>query len=239
MHRTQSSRSAPVRPGSIVVSVAALLALGAHLMLTLVYLSPPNIAQERLGELARSYMVPLFRQNWHLFSPNPGISTRKLAIRCQGEGEEWGEWFDPLEGLVQEHYADRLSGVGKLLYVYRAIGDDLRVELAERTAACRLRVVRAATAAGPGKAEPPDPSACSSAALMDEMVRTREFALASRYASLVCEESADSGPATVERVQFKLLEFFPVKYADREEADASGRRWGEVREDFFPILEGE
>ena len=74
---------------------------------------------------------------------------------------------------------------------------------------------------------------------MDEMVRTREFALASRYASLVCEESADSGPATVERVQFKLLEFFPVKYADREEADASGRRWGEVREDFFPILEGE
>lgn len=226
------------RWSTYAIALTVLLALGGHLFSTLVYLSPPNVAKEHFGELADAYMRPLFYQNWHLFSPNPGISSRKLAVRCGAAEEPWGEWFDPLEGLVAEHYENRVSGTGKLLYVYRAVGDDLRLKMKKKMATCQQRLVDAA----PDPEWLPEPGEvaeqCSPEALMDELVATDEFALAIRYTQRVCEESVGD-PASLDRLQFKLLEFFPVKYAERDQAEATGRRWGKVHEVFFPVIEGE
>ena len=239
------------RLASLSASLAALLVLGGHLMLTLVYLSPPNIAQERLGALAKRYMQPFFQQSWHLFSPNPGISSRKLAIRCQADAAPWTEWFDPLEGLVAEHYRRRISGLGKLLYVYRAVGDDLRLAMNQRVLACHQRLARAPRplapdpATDPGiAAAKPEPrgsaaSPCAPELLMDDLAQTHEFDLAMRYAQNVCEEYLDDRSAQDLRLQFKLLEFFPVQYANRSEADAALRQWDQVHEVIFPILESE
>ena len=226
------------RWSTYAIAVAVLLLLGGHVLSTLLYLSPPNVAKEHLGEVADAYMRPLFYQNWHLFSPNPGISSRKLAVRCGTQDQPWSEWFDPLEGLLAEHYDNRISGTGKLLYLYRAVGDDLRLEMKKTMAKCQQRVLEREQ----GSQRLPEPSEvakeCSPEALMDTLVATDEFSLALRYTQQVCEQYVDD-PQTLDRLQFKLLEFFPVKYADRDQAEATGRRWGRVHEVFFPVIEGE
>lgn len=234
---------------SYLIAVAALVALGGHVLLTLVYLSPPNIAQEHIGAVAQSYIKPLFSQRWHLFSPNPGVSTRKLGVRCESD-DAWSEWFDPTEDLIAQHNANRFSGVGKLLYVYRAVGDDLRREIAKQNVACLKHRTALAAQADPAdvpQAQPQPGAAstaelgeqstpCSAEALMDDVVETHEFDLAVRYSEHVCQGYADEASVELTGVQFKLLEFFPIKYGDREAAEASGRRWDKVREIVFPII---
>lgn len=236
---------------SYMIALAVLVALGGHVLLTLIYLSPPNIAQEHLGGVAERYMKPLFHQNWHLFSPNPGISTRKLAVRCQSDEDQWSDWFDPTEALIAQHNANRFSGVGKLLYVYRAVGDDLRKHIEKRMTQCQKRRasalpeqdLEATLDAGLGAlvtADSPAPATdCSPEALMDEIIDGPEFALAIRYSEHVCLGYGDEAGVETTGLQFKLLEFFPVKYADREAADASGRQWDKVHEIEFPIIAGE
>ncbi len=244
MHSPPKAIPASRRGLTYAFVTLVLLVLGGHLLATLVYLAPPNVAKEHLGEAADAYMKPVFYQNWHLFSPNPGISSRKFAVRCGTPDEAWTEWFDPLEGLVAEHYDDRISGIGKLLYVYRAVGDDLRRRMKTKMIRCQKRVLGTAV-----ENEEIDPESlvdldgvaetCSPEALMDELLQTDEFALAIAYSQQVCEQYLEDDAAQLDRLQFKLLEFFPVKYADREAADASGRLWGEVHEVVFPEVRGE
>lgn len=235
---------APRRTLTYALVTVVLLVLGGHLLATLVYLGPPNVAKEHLGPAADAYMKPVFYQNWHLFSPNPGISTRKLAVRCGAADEPWTEWIDPLEGVVAEHYDNRFSGLGKLLYVYRAVGDDLRRTMKTRMIRCQKRVLGEAVSD-----DDIDPDSlvdldevhetCSPEALMETLTQTEEFALAVTYSQRVCEQYLEGEADQLDRLQFKLLEFFPVKYADREDADASGRLWGKVHEVVFPEVQGE
>lgn len=214
---------------SYFFATLVLAVLGGHVLLTLVYLSPPNIAQEHMGVVAERYMKPLFHQNWHLFSPNPGISTRKLAVRCRAGEDEWSDYFDPTTELVARHNANRFSGVGKLLYVYRAVGDDLRKVIEKRMGKCRENA-----------AQTPDVVVdCSPDAVMPEIMGTAELDLAVRYGAHVCEDWGDASGAPITAVQLKLLEFFPIKYADRETADASGKQWDKVYEIELPVFEGE
>ncbi|MBV1860474.1 MAG: hypothetical protein KUG77_18825 [Nannocystaceae bacterium] len=242
MHVPPSPEASPPRFVTIAISLVALLVVGGHVLATLIYLGPPNIAKERLGAPAEAYMRPLFYQNWHLFSPNPGISTQKMAIRCGPESGPYSEWFDPLEGLTSEHHANRISGLGKLLYVYRAVGNDLRQEMKTRMIRCQKRVV-GELSEGTATQSHVDLDAtgqeCSPDALMDEVVETKEFALAIEYSQRVCTEFVAQDGAVLARLQFKLLEFFPVKYADRAAAEAQGRPWGKVHEIVFPEIEGE
>lgn len=239
MNSPSNSRSAPRRWSTYAIAVGALAALGGHLGATLVYLSPPNVAKEHFGSTADAYIKPLFYQNWHLFSPNPGISTRKMAIRCGGDNGQWSEWFDPLEGLTAEHYESRMSGVGKLLYLYRAVGDDLRRRTKKKMEACQQQLALDAEAEDRLLAPAELTEHCAPDEVMDEVMQTEEFDLAIRYTQAVCEEYFADDEVSLERLQFKLLEFFPVPYGEREEADEHERRWGKVFEIFFPVIEGE
>jgi hypothetical protein len=228
-----------------VIASSVLLVLAGHVSMTLVYLSPPNIAQEHLGSLANGYIKPLFSQNWHLFSPNPGVTTRKFALRCEADGQ-WSEWFDPIAGLIAEHNANRFSGVGKLLYLYRAIGDDLRDRVKVRMIECHRRRSADKAATPLPEAEERDAISiddlevaaeeCSADNLMDEIVATAEFDLAMRYAGQVCGAWAEEQSSSASSLQFKLLEFFPLEYGDRAAAEAEGRHWKKVHELVFPIL---
>ena len=241
MTRSPDKRPPTGRWSSYAIAPAVLLLLGGHIAATLVYLSPPNIAKQHFGTAAEEYITPLFRQRWHLFSPNPGISSQKMAIRCGDREGSWSPWFDPLEGLTMDHYDNRISGNGKLLYLYRALGNDLRRDMKHRMLECQEDRYEKAEEEG---REPPDRIVddagaeihpCSPEALMDDLVATEQFTMAARYADQVCEAYMADGD--VGRVQFKLLEFFPVEYGKRDKADAEGVNWGKVHEVVFPFVE--
>src|SRR5712692_339797 len=107
-----------------------------HLLMTAIYLSPANLLKKGLGRAAYSYMLPLFFQNWHLFSPYPTINSTKLAVRCRKAGQGWSSWRDPLDDLYAKHYHYRISGHGKLIYVYGEIAIALDREFNRKRAEC-------------------------------------------------------------------------------------------------------
>lgn len=80
---------------------------------------------------------------------------------------------------------------------------------------------------------------CSPDALMGELTTSEPFALAVEYSHRVCSEYLGNEADQLHTLQFKLLEFFPVKYADRANAEVNDRPWGKVHEVVFPIVEGE
>jgi hypothetical protein len=52
----------------------------AHALAVAVYLLPPSPLKERFGGPVTSYVNTLFRQNWHLFSPNPGTTFSRGPV---------------------------------------------------------------------------------------------------------------------------------------------------------------
>ena len=120
----------------IPLCVAAFGAL--HALAIAIYLLPPSPLKTTYGGRIVSYVNSLFRQNWHLFSPNPGTSYNRLQVRCKQTPESWGPWFDPAGKIQSEHYASRVTGKGKLLYVYRRIGDAVWTDLTSRMRECRV-----------------------------------------------------------------------------------------------------
>jgi hypothetical protein len=86
---------------------------------------PWTIYDTSLGNTAKAYAIPLFEQNWHLFSPNPATTEYQTHIRYQKFGEEWGEWHWVQEDLIEKHHAYRFSTHGKLLYIFMALERDL------------------------------------------------------------------------------------------------------------------
>jgi len=233
-------------------------ALGVHFSLVVLYLSGPNLAKAALGPTAAEYTRPFFRQNWHLFSPNPGISSRKLAIRCQGDSGPWSEWFDPLEPMFAEFFDARLGGLGKLIFVYRGIADALIEQAASAGKACRAAMARARKAspestlpagAAPDPVEEPAPESiperpsipedlpeCGHGDIAADLIDTPAFEVASRYARAMCEAWLEPEHGGLARYQFKLLEFFPLKYSEREAG--VDRRWSRVVELPWPVVEG-
>ncbi len=231
------------------VGAALLCALVFHVAMLAIYHSPANLAKLELGRFAHAYVTPLFEQNWHLFSPNPGISHTILATRCQPTGGEWSEWVDPIAPLEAEHDAHPISGLSKLMYVYRGVGRglatatkkkmadciDARVEAAKREAAPEGGVdARRIDYADAIAAARPDEPGCGPDDLMAELVELPEFQLALDYTHHVC--STLSGP-DLSAIQFKLVEFFPLKYTERDQRET--HRWGKVIETVFPEIEGE
>lgn len=108
-----------------VVSVFVCLLVANHLLMTASYLSPPNLLRLSLQDASNKYMPALFSQNWHMFSPDPGITSTKLAVRCKDKVSAWGPWEDPTEQLYRKYYHNRMSGCGKLLILYRYVAVSL------------------------------------------------------------------------------------------------------------------
>jgi hypothetical protein len=110
---------------STIAGLAAYLFLIFHIAMTAVYLMPNNLIKNRINGFLYGYMEPLFYQNWHLFSPNPGISWTKLLVNCGSDDGQISRTIEPFATIQSNHNRNRMSGRGKLLYVYRNIGDKL------------------------------------------------------------------------------------------------------------------
>lgn len=205
----------------LATTIAATLAF--HFLMTAVYLSPPNLLKRDLGRFAWRYMSPLFYQNWQLFSPNPGISSTKLAIRCSSPGTGWGEWQDPLAELYPKHYRWRISGYGKVIYVYRDVGMSLNRLVREKLVECLEH-----HAANPEHAN----RECTEQRIAPQLRNEPAYALSVRLAAKTCEITNLTNDHR-RRLQFKLVEFFPRKFSERNQTD---KLWSEVRElEFAPV----
>ena len=76
------------------------LAIPIYLILSFVYLSPPNPLTKSIKIPVNKFMNTYFSQGWQLFAPNPGYTTIKLAINCK-EDDIFTGWFDPVEGVLE------------------------------------------------------------------------------------------------------------------------------------------
>src|SRR5690606_23254929 len=147
-------------------------------------LSPPNLLKQELGAQAERYMGTLFYQNWHLFSPEPGISTTKFAFRCVADGREWGPWRDPLVSLHDDFYAHRVGGYGKLIYVYRDLAIGLKQSMQKLQRACLERYP---------EDDPERYVRCDSLELMEDAFVEPSFELAMRFTRTACHALLDPG----------------------------------------------
>ena len=194
---------------SVFATLLAVAAFSLHFFVTVLYLLPPNLANQALAVPIHSYMSSVFLQNWKLFSPDPSISSIKIAVRCRYNTEAWAPWDDPAESLLHNLYRNRTTGLGKVLYMYNAIGIGLNRDLMQHKTNC------------PG---------CTQREILGRLTNQRSFSLASRFAQRWCQGKLES----VSAYQFKMIEFFPLQYSQRHEI---GRRWGRVSELEFDVIE--
>ena len=198
------------------IAIGVSMVVATHILMIAVYLSPPNLVRRSIGLTADRYTGMLFYQNWHLFSPTPGITSTKFAVRCRNEGSDWSGYFDPVEGMYAAHYRSRVLGYGKVLYVYREIGMGLKEEIDRKRAECYAKLGRN-----------DDETRCAADEIIPTIGQSFAYDLARRYAAQTCTDRGMGGGD----VQFKIVEFFPLKYSERNQPD---RRWSHVDEMIFP-----
>ena len=192
----------------------AALGLAFHLFMMFVYLGPPNLLQLRFGPLAQQYMRHFFYQNWHLFSPNPAISSSKFAVRCaNGEGQ-WSEWKDPFAGLQERHQLTRITGYGKMLMMFGDIAQSLKeVALSEM--------------------KPCEDKGCIAKSAFNREIKQQAEALATRFSIAYCRQQHPDRPVQVSAIQYKILELFPLQFT---ESQSNSKKWDRVGEiPFAPI----
>ena len=198
------------------ITIGVSMVVAVHIGMIAVYLSPPNLLRRSIGLAADSYIGILFYQNWHVFSPTPGITSTKFAVRCRAEGSGWSDYFDPVERMYAAHYRSRVLGYGKVLYVHREVGMGVKEEVDRKRADCYAKLGRTG-----------DETHCAPDRIIPTIGQSFAYDLARRYAAQAC---TGRGMGRGE-VQFKLLEFFPLKYSERARTD---RRWSHVDELIFP-----
>ena len=179
---------------------------GLHLLATILFLMPGNILKNRFASFAEYYMTQFFNQDWHLFAPNPGTTSTKMWVRCEMNGNEWTEYGDPAWPTLQAHYRNRFSPAAKLLYIYRAIPDQLKrdvVGLHRELCGDKKQL---------GPMDGVNPVAC--ATFKDEIRKSKWFAVATRYATDKCRnEVGDRLTAS----QFMIVTLHPIPYTKRSE----------------------
>lgn len=207
-------------PFSTLVEVAgrrlpafiALAVLGFHLAAIAVYLGPDeSLLKQRFGRAAYNYVEPLFYQNWHLFSPNPGVRSNRMLFRCHSPGQTSG-WLDPMASARDAFAVNRLNGVGRVLNIQHSVADDLLKFIVEKGKTCN----------------------CS----MEEAIR--RFARESpqlppilRYGARVCSELGRSPDA----VDLRIVVLSPIPYSERDKPHDSP--WGKVETYDFPAGAGQ
>lgn len=196
--------------------IAAFFVLGgvAHALATIIYLLPPSPLRNATAGPVFHYMNTLFTQNWHLFSPHPGSSYLRLQVRCEQSENKWSEWTDPLAKIEAEHFQTRITGRGKVLYVYRRIGEGVWEDFSAVHARCRPPAPQKEAR----DLKEPTVSRLADFCLNDETkmqrVRARpKFKLAQRLADSTCRTLDSSLQKT--QSQMRLVRFFPVAYSDR------------------------
>lgn len=195
--------------------IFAILVIGVglfHAGMTALYLSPSNLVKLSIDPWVHAYMGPLFYQDWHLFSPNPGFSSFEFWIRCKVMGKEWTQWSDPFRDLQLAHYHNRMTGKGKLLYVYRGIAtniyDRYEVELNE--------------------CENEKEKDCGRSVILARVKKSPVYEVARRFAGDYCASVLKTEPQyTIHEI--KVVNLFPKKYSARNDT----AKWGQVIERSF------
>ena len=184
-----------------------------HILMTLIFLSPDNLIKNKLGKTAFHYMKPFFYQNWHLFSPNPGISSTKLWVRCEGLKGKWNDWEDPFSSIQEDFYKNRFSGKGKLLRVYQELSKGVVKEYDDIKEKCMK--------------EKNDTKFCLNPSnYMKELLSGPAYQLADDFAMMVCSKRKDGVG-----YQVKVITFFPKKYSERND---DSKQWSRVEDITFP-----
>ena len=250
-----------VQPAAVIVGGLGILFVVFHLGMLAIYHGPPSITKLKAGQFATSYINPLLGQNWHLFSPNPGISHSILSVRCKNTGEDWRDWHDPAQPLESEFNSRPLSGLGVVLRIYRTPASHLNDVLRTSMNTCLEEQFKKETASkksplsrDDNSIERMDPSPplknrdralstdklatqhrlCTPESLMDEIANNSAFEQAIQYAHTACLAQSDGD---LEKLQFKIVEFFGLKYSERDQRKT--KRWSKVYETTFPEVVGE
>ncbi|REK09157.1 MAG: hypothetical protein DWQ36_07475 [Acidobacteria bacterium] len=213
------------------IGAGVAILIGVHVLMTAIYLGPPNLAKLSLQEVVAAYMEPFFRQRWHLFSPMPAFDSVKLPVRCRSASGEWTPWADPLEDLYRQHYRFRVLGHGKLVQFYHSIGSDLRESVVAAQESCRQSRAEAEGGEMPVETDGESAAQCTGRDVVPLLVSEPSVELAQRYAVRACR--ANGGDSVV-AAQVKLLDFLPKPFSKRHDESAV---WGSVMEVPLPPIE--
>lgn len=209
-----------------LIVAAVGLVVFQHLLMTVLYLLPANVAKRSLGEKVQAYMEPLFYQNWHLFSPDPGISSTHMVVRCQNEDGQWTSWLEPNKPLQDRIDRNRVSSFTKLIYVYRGIPTGLQRDLNDLVVRCLEEAQEDPNAAAEAV------ETCNPRNLAPLMQGSESFELAARYAAMACNAVLQTENQGLSSVQFQVLQFFALQYTERHLAEQ--KPWSRVVEVTFP-----
>ncbi len=117
-------------------AILLMAVLGHHFLMTFLYVGPTNPYTENYQSYNRSYMEPLFTQNWGLFAPEPATNELKLWYRCQDTKKVYG-WLDAISSLQKEHQNNRFTFRGKLSFIYTSLIRGLNNESIKIKAKCK------------------------------------------------------------------------------------------------------
>jgi hypothetical protein len=197
-----------------LITGVAISGLAFHLFMIFVNLGPPNLLKLHFGPLSHDYMRLFFYQNWHLFSPNPAISSSKFAVRCADEDGQWSKWKDPFAGLQERHQLTRITGYGKVMMLFGDIAQSLKQVEADAMKPC-------------------EDESCEEDRQITRRIQQQAKDLATRFAISYCRERHPERPQSLSAIQYKILELFPVQFTAREQAQ---QKWEKVIElPFEPI----
>ena len=249
------------QPLAVVVGGLGILFVIFHLGMLTIYHGPPSITKLEAGQFAKAYIDPILHQNWHLFSPNPGISHAILGVRCKYTGEDWREWYDPAQPLESEFNSRPISGLGVVLRIYRTPARHLNEAVRTSMNTCLETQFKKETGSknsplkrDDNSIERMDPlppiknrdralstdqlstkhTLCTPENLMDEITDSPAFKQAIKFAHTACLAQGD---ADLEKLQFRLVEFFGLKYSERDQRET--KKWSKVYEIIFPEIVGE
>ncbi len=119
-----------------VLRVLFCAAFVGHFTLVGLLLSPANPLVGVAGPVASLYHNGATYQNWHLFSPDPGISSTFLSVRCWTP-EGVTTWMDPLDHIEPlASAADRTLDMKRSLQLRRSMPMKVWSEAEKLNARC-------------------------------------------------------------------------------------------------------
>lgn len=73
--------------GRVIATLVSLFVVGAYVLVTLLFVTPPNPVNSALGGVTRA-ASPYFAQKWNVFAPNIARSNPQLRIQAQWRDDE-------------------------------------------------------------------------------------------------------------------------------------------------------